>query len=247
VSLALAVVYEAPADFQTATELADRVLIEVFAEWLDPELIEHQRSWLGDHAGNRLTWTGVSKLAIANNISAVSHFDSDPAEPDAWAARRTFRLLRYLFPHLAGVMFVRDQDDEPERRAGLEQARKLKEVQIPVVVGLAVVERESWVICGFDPLDNPETSRLAEERQTLGFDPRLRSHDLTACKDDLAKRSPKRVLSKLSGGDPEREQLCWRQTALEILKERGTENGLTLYLEEVRERFAPLIGHVAED
>ncbi len=177
----------------------------------------------------------------------MGFFDGDPAQHHAQTARRTFRLLRYLFPILDGVMFVRDQDDKPERRNGLEQFRKQKEVVIPVVVGLAVVERENWVISGFEPIDEPEDSRLADERQKLGFDPRIRSHQLTACKDDQANRSPKRVLRKLSGGAHVREQQCWRETDLEVLKERGTENGLTLFLEEVREKFAPLIGHVAED
>lgn len=244
-SLALAVVYEAPADFRTATELADRVLIEAI-DWLEPELIEHQRSWLGEHGGDSLTWKRVKQLALDKGIVATGHFDGKSGEPDAAAARRAFRLLRDLFPELDGVMFVRDQDREVERRQGLEQARNLEEVQIPVVVGLAIVERECWVISGFDPLDEPETSRLAEERGTLGFDPRLRSHELTACKDDQAPRSPKRVLRKLSGGAHDREQQCWRETALEVLMERGTENGLKLFLEEVRGRFAPLIGHVAE-
>ena len=42
------------------------------------------------------------------------------------------------------------------------------------------------MISGFDPQDDVEKSRLAAERQTLGFDPRVRSHELTACKDDRA-------------------------------------------------------------
>ena len=58
---------------------------------------------------------------------------------------------------------------------------------VVIVVGLAVVERESWVICGYEPQGNDEVARLDAERQKLGFDPRLLSHDLTACKNDQAK------------------------------------------------------------
>jgi hypothetical protein len=246
VSLALAVVYEAPADLRTATELADRVLLEAI-DWLEPGLPDSQRTWLSDHAGDSLVWKGIRRLAASNNIRAVGSFNGDPAEPDAQAARRAIRLLRFLFPKLDGVMLIRDRDDQPERRAGLEQARNQEEVVTPVVIGLAVVERESWVICGFDPLDEPEESRLAEERRTLGFDPRLRSHELTACKDDQANRSPKRVLHALGGGDQDRERYCWQQTSLEILNGRGVENGLALFLGEVRELIAPLIGHVAKN
>ena len=111
-------------------------------------------------------------------------------------------------------------------------------------MGLAVVERESWVISGFDPQDDVEESRLAAERQTLGFDPRMRSHELTACKDDRARRSPKRVLRVLCGGDADRERRCWRETLLATLRDRGAENGLSAFLDEVRTELAVLIGHI---
>jgi hypothetical protein len=144
---------------------------------------------------------------------------------------------------LNALVLIRDQDDQPERRAGLEQARSQDHSGIVIVVGLAIVERECWVVSGFEPQDEVESARLESERQQLGFDPRLRSHDLTACKNDLAPRSPKRVLRQLSVGDPDRERRCWCQTALATLQERGGENGLAAYLKEVRERLAGLIGH----
>ena len=246
VSLEVAVVYEASADLRTATELADRVLVDAI-EWLETEHLDHQRTWSGDHLGNSLAWKGTKQLAASHNIRAVGSFNGNPADPDAQVDRWAIRLLRFLFPKRDGVMLIRDRDDQPERRAGFEQARNQEEIVTPVVINLAVVERESWVICGFDPIDDSEESRLAGERQKLGFDPRLRSHELTACKDDQANRSPKRVLHSLGGGDQERERHCWQRTSLEILNERGSENGLTLFLEEVRELIAPLIGHVAKN
>jgi hypothetical protein len=111
---------------------------------------------------------------------------------------------------------------------------------------LTAVERESWVVSGFEPLDDSESSRLEAERRTLGFDPRWRTHELTACKADTALRSPKRVLRVLSGDDRGRERRCWTETSLGVLRERGDENGLAAYLGEVRDRLAPLIGHVSE-
>ena len=127
----------------------------------------------------------------------------------------------------------------------MEQARSQDHSGIVIVVGLAVVERECWVISGYDPLDEAETKRLEEERKQLGFDPRVRSHELTACKHDLASRSPKRVLRVLAGDDRDRERRCWREPSLETLRMRGGENGLAAYLDEVRHRLAPLIGHVS--
>ncbi len=241
-----AVVYEAPADLETATELADRALCESI-EWLDEELVVYQRTWQGElTGGRRLTWKAIGQLALDAEITAIGHFDDGPALPDAAATRRAILLLRRELPNLDAIVLIRDQDDQPARRRGLEQARAHDHRGIAIVVGLAIVERECWVISGYDPRDELESARLQEERSRLGFDPRLRSHELTACKDDLATRSPKRVLRALSGNDRERECRCWRETALPTLRERGGENGLAAYLREVRERLAPLIGHVPE-
>jgi hypothetical protein len=192
-----------------------------------------------------LTWKRVKYLALEAGIDAIGFFDGEPAEPDARAGRRAILYLRYARPDLAGVLLIRDQDDQPERRAGLEQARRQEIGRLPVVVGLAVVERESWVISGFEPQDDVETSLLAAECLTLGFDPRLRSHELTACKADNAPRSTKRVLRVLCGGDADRERRCWRETMLATLRDRGADNGLEAFLDEVRNELARLIGHVS--
>jgi hypothetical protein len=82
------------------------------------------------------------------------------------------------------------------------------------------------------------------EVQTLGFNPCLRAQDLTACKDDAATRSPKRVLDALTNGDRDRQRDCWIGTSLAVLESRGKDNGLKDYLGEVRDRLVPLItGH----
>ncbi len=241
-----AVVHEAEADFHTATKLADRVLMEAI-DWLDEDQIDHQREWVGKvHADRRLTWKAIPQMAREIGIKAHGHFDGQPGEADAAAARRAILYLREAAPDLNAVVLIRDQDDQPDRRIGLEQARGEHHCRTAIVVGLAVVEREAWVISGFDPENDEEPARLNAERQTLGIDPRLRSHELTACKDDQATRSPKRVLRRLSGDDWDRECRCWTNTPLERLRKRGGQNGLTAYLSEVRDRLARLIGHVSE-
>jgi hypothetical protein len=244
VSLPLAVVHEASADFVTATDLADRVLVES-VDWLDDDQLVHQRTWLRESGGTSLTWTAIKDLARAAGISVMGFFDGARAEPDALAARRAILYLRTTFPELPAIVLIRDQDDQPERRIGLEQARRHQDSRFPIVVGLAIVERESWVISGFDPVNASEEARLAVERQKLGFDPRTRGHELTACKNDNAHRSPKRVLRALCGDDRDREQLCWKETPLATLRERGGENGMRSFLDEVRQKLACLIGHVS--
>src|SRR5258708_20772153 len=98
-SLKFAVVHEAIADFHTATELADRILCDTI-EWLDEDLLPHQRNWLDKSTeGHRLSWTGMKQLASAAGIRASGHFDGEPGLPDAAAARRAIRFLRQEFPH----------------------------------------------------------------------------------------------------------------------------------------------------
>jgi hypothetical protein len=242
-SLQFAVVHETRADFETATELADRVLCDAIA-WLDEDLLVHQRTWLGESTeGQRLTWKAIKYLALDAGITAEGHFDGEPALADARAARRAILYLLEKNPDVEVIVLIRDQDDQRERRRGLEQAQREDHGGIPILVGLAVAERECWVLSGYDPQNHDEVSRLQTERAELGFDPREQSHKLTACKDDTAKRSPKRTLKALSGDDRNRERRCWRETPLSRLRERGTENGLTDYLAEVHVRLVPLIGH----
>lgn len=112
------------------------------------------------------------------------------------------------------------------------------------MIGLAVVEREAWVLAGFQPLDKAEQAMLDAEQRKLGFWPHEQSHQLTACKDENALRSPKRVLKPLSGGNFDRERRCWQETPLETLRKNGSDNGLLAFLDEVRNRLAPLFGHV---
>jgi hypothetical protein len=109
-----------------------------------------------------------------------------------------------------------------------------------IVVGLAIVERECWVVSGFEPQDEGELSRLETERKRLGFDPRLRNHELTACKNDQAVHRPKRVLGELTGYNRDRQRRCWKEVSLNLLQERGGQNGLATYLHEVRDLLAPL-------
>lgn len=205
-SRAFAVVHEADADFQTATEVADRVLIDAI-DWLDDSVLEYQRTWVSHTpGGERLTWKRIKQLARDAGVDVEGHIDNQPAFPDAKAARRAILYLLSAFAELDGVVLIRDQDDQPERRIGLEQARGEHHGKPVIVVGLAVVEREAWVISGLEPQNADEQARLDAERQTLGFNPCERSHELTACKDDTAKRSPKRVLHILSGGDHDRQR-----------------------------------------
>lgn len=241
----IAVVHEAEGDFMTATELADRVIVEAIP-WMNEDDIGPAREWLAfTPEGLRLSWTGIETLAHDAGIRVRGHFGNDPAEADAKAGLRAIRYLRVIYPKLDAIVLIQDQDDQPERRQGLEQARAINHGGIPVVVGLAVVTREAWVLCGFDAEDETEVARFKAVKARLGFDPCTRSHELTAHKDKTSKRSPKLALRELTAGDLDRERRCWVNVALPTLRERGVGNGLAAYLDDVRDRLVGLFGRPA--
>jgi hypothetical protein len=240
-SLVFVVVSEAAADFTTATELADRVLCEQI-DWLDESLLDSQRSWISESPeGGSLHWKAISKLAREYGLRVHGHFAGEPGFPDAVAARKAIAYINHVLVRVDAVILVRDLDDQPERLAGLIQARSASHSPTMIVIGTANIERESWVLSGFVPTTPEEHRRLDAERQELGFNPCLQPQELKAGKNDQAKRSPKRVLSVLTSGDREREASCWQTTTLSVLRNQGGENGLRHYLQEVEQRLVPLV------
>src|SRR5262245_13872100 len=96
-----AVVHEADADFQTATELADRELVDAIDDWLDEDQLVYQRAWIGEMpSGQRLTWKGIKQLVQEAGIRAHGHFGGEPGLPDAAAARRAILFLLEVLPDL---------------------------------------------------------------------------------------------------------------------------------------------------
>lgn len=93
-----AVVAEAPADHRTATELADRILIDATNDWLDEDQLPYQREWVAEVSGGQLTWKRIRKLAADAGIEAEGFFDGEPGLPDARAARRALRYLHTTVP-----------------------------------------------------------------------------------------------------------------------------------------------------
>jgi len=239
VTVCSAVVCEARADAQTACELADRLLCDA-ADWITPEVLGDYRAWRGYHAHDDfLLWKDVPRLARQRRIKAHGHFDGQPGAPDAVAARRVLLLLHGSDAPVHAVLLIRDDDGDPRRRQGLEQARNESKLAVLIILGVAHTKRECWVLAGFVPKDSRETDELERLRAELGFDPVCGAENLTA-KDDRAKRSAKRVLDELCGGDKNREMECWREADLDTLADRGRQTGLADYMDEIRNRLVPL-------
>jgi len=241
---------EAAADFQIASDLVDRVLRDHGERWIS-DLLETApvgvRSWRGDGGGR--PFFVVSALAAYADKLAVrvphGHFEGQPGAADAMMGRTALAIARKLAKQAEGVdavLLLRDLDDQPERKAGLGQARAeaCSWASFAIVVGGANPKREAWVLCGFEPQDPDEQGRLDELRQELGFHPHLEAHQLSA-KDEQAKRSAKRVLRILTDGEGDREQRCWTVTSLDTLRARGVATGLCEFLDEVAQHLLPLV------
>lgn len=237
IPLKVAVVCEAEADYLTATTLAERVLCQM-GDWVSV-VLENCPLWWGlQQQATFLCWKDVLSLARARNVRSHGHFGDEPAAPDAHAARRVLRLLRDSYEDLDGVLLIRDDDRVTARRQGLEQAREDSLWRDRIVIGLAHCKRECWVLAGFDPVDDNEVALLESERQTLGFDPRLEAHQLTA-KHDNDKRSAKRVLAVLTKRDAGREARCWETSLLNTLRQRSGNTGLADFLTQIEQIIGP--------
>jgi hypothetical protein len=237
-SWSIALVCEAPADRGTTERITTRVVCdhESLRGWMEPEYLQF-RGYRPDDT--HLLWREVKATAIANDVTVVGFINGLPASPDAHAALRALWLFYRLDPRPDAVMLIRDSDNDLERRDGLRKARDSEGWPFRVVVGFAHTKRECWHICGFEPKDETEQTRLDDERKALGFDPRLKSHELTAKNDEKNnKRSAKRVLSVLAGDDLDREAECL--TAIAVLRNRGEENGLREFLEELETLLIPM-------
>jgi hypothetical protein len=138
------------------------------------------------------------------------------------------------------LLRIRDTDAERHSRRDFEQARRQPETpeRLAVVIGVAPPKREAWVLNGFDPEDDDEEERLEDLRQEIGCDPRTEANTLTASSTS-APNNAKRVLGELVQSDA-REQRCWTETDVSVLRKRGRETGLTAYLKEIKDRLLPL-------
>ncbi len=236
----LAVMFESDADHRIASDLINRLLVERI-DWLEDELLDHTRKWItATRNSEPLAWKSIPRMAHQHRIRKHGHFDGRPGEPDAASARRAILVLRKEFDELDAIILIRDQDNRPQRRQGLEQARQEASSPPEIVIGMPIPERECWVLSGFEPRDEDESRRLNSVRQDLGFDPTTRSHRLTAGSNDSAKTSPKRVMATLMP-EPARQADCWQLTALGDLHNRGRDNGLADFLDEAHRRLVPLV------
>jgi hypothetical protein len=164
----IGLVAEAPADAETARILVDRVL-RARRSGIDDAMLDSLRGWRGVEPGSTVTyWKHVRALAKAHGVRSHGHFSGEPGAPDAQAGRRALLLFTKLGMTDA-VVLLRDADDQPERRTGLQEARDASPHCDRIAVGVAEPEREAWILAGFHPRDEAERSTPASRQRSSGL------------------------------------------------------------------------------
>ena len=250
------VIVESSADARTATKLAERVLVEKI-EWLDAEMLQHHFQWSGLEAGtDNSCWKYINHIIEREKKSGFQpprflrrdKQGQKTLQPDGANTIKILNLVSYLQKtrQIKAVLLIRDLDNQPQRREGIEQARSEhinRQHKLEIIIGTADRMREAWVLNGFIPSNQEEERILQEITTELTFNPCEESHRL---RNSLTKadrlRNPKVVVEKLTRGEMEREKQCWEDTPLEYLREKGDRTGLKAYIEEIEERLIPIIG-----
>jgi hypothetical protein len=238
-SASIALLCEGVTDPPRIHPLADRIIV-TDPGWIDADELDTHRHYRGFRPDDPyMTWFEIDDLAKCYNVKSLGHFEGLPLHGDGHNTRKALILLTLYAPSepaVDAIIIFRDGDREYEgRREAILRVRNAAQPRIPVVVGVANRMGECWVINGFDP-DEDEQERFDAECDRVGFDPRVRAHDLTD-RDDTDDRSPKRVLRALSEGDPERERACLWVTPLERLRTRGESTGLKDFIDELQARL----------
>ena len=244
-TVVIVVVCEDVPDLRTGAWLADRVILETLGDdtpdgWIPAELIDDYRCYRGRHRGDtHVPWKDVGTLAKEVGAKPLlgSFAGYYPAHEDEWDILRALPLLLFHTPEPPdGIIFLRDTDDEEERKKGLEAARTAicPDASAPVVIGIAHAKRECWHLAGFVAQEETnEADRVAELRQKLGFNPCEQSERLVGSGEHKHK-SAKRVLSLLTEDNHDRQAACVCSTPLDTLRKNGARNGLADYLADVK-------------
>ncbi len=255
--LEFVVIVESSADAQTATKLAERVLVEEI-DWLDSELAQSLFRWSGLEVGTEHScWKDIKDIIQSAKKSGLripkflGHSKkSGVLKADGAATMKILNLISLYqlknIRQVRAVLLIRDLDNQPERRVGIKQARAEyidRQPTLEIIVGTANRMREAWVLNGFIPFNQGEEKILENIKNQLNFDPCEESHRLRSNSREEPERirNPKVVLEELTDSKKSREQQCWEKTSLELLQQRGTDTGLTAYLQEIEQRLMPVI------
>ena len=241
----IAVVVEAESDAMLACRLADRVLLEEGPDWIEDHLLPVIRNWSGLEEGSAFTkWTSVGDLfSQFSSRLRYRRRDTEQRKKPYYAVARKAILLAPLLrsEKPAALILMCDLDSQKERRDGLLQARQEGQSNLTIIIATPNPKREAWVLNGFICENEREQVELESIRQEINFDPCSQAERLRyASQTSRAERNPKDILRRLTGGNHDREEKCWTETPLAMLRERGEQTLLKDFLEEAKAALLPL-------
>ena len=178
------VIVESSADARTATKLAERVLVEKI-DWLDAEMLQHHFQWSGLEAGtDNSCWKYINHIIEREKESGFQpprflrrdKQGQKTLQPDGANTIKILNLVSYLQKtrQIKAVLLIRDLDNQPQRREGIEQARSEhinRQHKLEIIIGTADRMREAWVLNGFIPSNQEEGQILKEITTQLTFNP----------------------------------------------------------------------------
>ena len=239
--LRLGIAGEDNGHYTVATRLVDAALLDRHT-WLTDRLSAH-RSHCGVHPGDpwhkydRDDANDLRPIEIdGRRIAPSGHINGKPLRPEAGMWRKILLLFCHRKPRPDAVLLIRDLDGYPTRLGGMQQAARELEWPFPIAIAAPQPEVEAWWVSGFTPTLPAEHSALRALTRELSFNPTTESQRLTSHPND-APTDAKRVLSRLCGDDPERQDRCLEDRRL--LRERGLHNGLVSFLDELEQHVVP--------
>ena len=169
------VIVESNADAQTAIKLAERVLVEK-VDWLEHELLSNFFQWSGLDVGTEYScWKNIKNIMHCARESGLTipkylgHGKSGVLKADGAAAMKILNFIRLLQRKnnrpIKVVLLIRDLDNQPERREGIEQARAEhidRQPKVEIIIGAADRMREAWVLNGFIASNQEEVKKISE-------------------------------------------------------------------------------------
>lgn len=228
----IAVFCEARADFEAVSLLTRRV-VTAARPWTAGQFDALSR-WATADDAPFIKWTALKGMFRTLRASKRRQIWGS-GDGEQKQARKALAWLAYRERNPDAVILVRDAD-KGARRAPFEAAA---EDRTDVVIGVPIVELESWYLNGFESRDAAEAARLAAEKQALGRDPTTQAHTLNP-KREYHRASTKRVLDVLTEGDRARQLACLEEASLDVLRSRGAQTGLAAFIESIETVIAPL-------
>ncbi|WRH67249.1 MAG: hypothetical protein RSE13_02015 [Planktothrix sp. GU0601_MAG3] len=137
------VIVESSADARTATKLAERILVEKI-KWLEDEQLQYLFRWSGLEAGTENScWTDIVDITqrLSDQFKLPKIRSNGKLKTDGQSASKVMQLINFLQykqnRDIKAVIFIRDLDNQPQRKEHIKQARSEHKDQLEIVIGTA--------------------------------------------------------------------------------------------------------------